>query len=394
MTSKWRKRKREEGNSSGGGGFRFTAPDLPQWKPEKDGGEFNLDFFPTTAGKKNKDAKKGEKCFEFTYFVHNNIGPKNAKRLCNLEMFGKPCFVCEYQAKKFGRIPVSERTKESKQAWARLKPQERQLFIIQDADKPKKGLHWFEYSNYAFGQHLLAKIENAKKPRDQKIRDNFADPKKGATLQITGIKKPAGDGHYVEMSGINFVPRTEPLDSKLVKKALGICLDDLFKPEDYKEVKKLFLGATKDEDEDEEEDDEKDWEEEDEDEDSDDDEDEGDSDDDEDDEDSEDDSEDEDSDDDKDSDDDDEDEDSDDDESDDEVEVGDTVKFKKKGKRRSGVVKKIKNGVAKVKVKGMDDLVSIDLDLCKKEEDDSDEDDSDEDEDSDDEPRRKKKRRK
>lgn len=370
MTSRWRENNKNRGSGSGPR-HRFKLPEIPQWKPPEDGGEFNLDFYPTTAGKHNKDADKGERCFQYTYYVHKNIGPKNDDRLCNLEMFGKPCFVCEFQAKKFGRIPVSERTKESKAAWAALKAKERQIFVLQDADKPKKGLQWFDCSTFAFGQHLLAKIDNAKKPSDQKIRDNFADPKKGSTLQVTGIKKPAGSGHFIDMSGISFMPRSEPLPKKLVAQALEIVIDDWFKPEDYKEVKNLFLGASKekdDEEEDEEEDDEKDWEKEDEDED-------------------------------EDSDDDDDDEDSDDDDDDDEeeeeedgeseVEVGDTVKFKKKGKRRSGVVKKIKNGVAKVRVKGEDDLVSIDLDLCEKEEEESDDED---DEDEDDEPRKKKRK--
>jgi len=241
------RRKRE--HKGAGGGFAYSPPELPQFKgkPEEN---YSLDFIPFTAGKNNPFAKKGELYYERTYHQHPNVGPGRDKVICNLETFKEPCYICEYRAKKCN-VPPDERTKESKAAYSALMPKQRQVFLVRDRAQMKKGLQFWDESWHLFGKFLDNKLKTAKGSQ-RAIRDNFAEPDSGAALVVVGVEKAVDTGKCTEYSDITFEPRSKPLKEDLLEAAP--CLDDLFTPVDYDEVKKLFLagiGDEKDEDEEE-----------------------------------------------------------------------------------------------------------------------------------------------
>jgi hypothetical protein len=139
--------------------------------------------------------------------------------------------------------------------FGRLLPKQREAFLVRDRTEKKKGRQLWECSFHLFGKYLYNKIDTAR-GADKKARENFADPKVGSTLEITGVEKKTGDGGgaFLEFSDIQFKPRKEPLPPELVKGAP--CVDEFVVLEDYKKVKESFLATQKSEDDEEEKEDE------------------------------------------------------------------------------------------------------------------------------------------
>lgn len=248
-----RRRREHKGT---GGGFAYSPPDLPQFKPKKPE-ELRIDVIPFVAGKNNPFAPKaGELYFERTYYQHPNIGPSRAKVFCNLEMFRKPCYVCEVRA-KMGRKPAPPegRSAAEKKAFNDLLPKQRQVFLVRDRSEMKKGLQFFDESWHLLGKFLDNKLNTAK-GKIKKVREAFAEPDGGSTLVLSPIEKPVGEtgGKCLEFSDIQFEPREKPIKQELLDQASEVNLDSLFTtPADYEEVKALFQQAAPDDDEDEDE---------------------------------------------------------------------------------------------------------------------------------------------
>lgn len=224
-----------------GGKLAIRMPQLPLFKP-KAGEAYNLDFVPFKAGKGNPHADKGEPYFERTYYTHPGVGPNRDTVICNAKTHNEECFVCEYRG-KLGRKP--DQSPEMKEMARMLYPKERQLFLVRDRGEMKKGLQLWEYSFHLFGKALDNKINSAK-GEQKKVRQNFAEPDEGCTLEVTGVEKAVGEGgKCVDFADIQFQERKAPLKQELLDQA--ICLDDLIPKADYDKVKKLFLQSAPDE---------------------------------------------------------------------------------------------------------------------------------------------------
>jgi hypothetical protein len=227
--------------------------DLPMVNVGKKACTKLFDFIPWKAGKGNTAADQGEYTFVREYYVHAQVGPNQDTFGCNAKNFNKPCYVCEWRNKNLGNKP--DPTDEEKKMFGRLLPKQREAFLVRDRTEKKKGRQLWECSFHLFGKYLYNKIDTAR-GADKKARENFADPKVGSTLEITGVEKKTGDGGgaFLEFSDIQFKPRKEPLPPELVKGAP--CVDEFVVLEDYKKVKESFLATQKSEDDEEEKEDE------------------------------------------------------------------------------------------------------------------------------------------
>jgi hypothetical protein len=365
----------------------ITLPDgVSGFRFEKKGWK-NLDIIEYKVGEGNPDAKKGEKFFCRTFWVHSPIGPDNKAYVCSKKTFNKKCAVCDHRAE------LAQDPDNDPDVVKALKPKQRELFAVIDPDDKDKGVQVFEVQNYYFGKQLKEAFEAAES--DGIDFEKFANPKKGMTC-----KCKVGENSYQGRTSL----LAERIDLKKRKEQYDDlepddvpCLDELLKPMKYDKLKALLMQEGDEEDEDDDDEDLEDEDLDDEDEDSDDDEEDEDdepkkkkkgktkksskkkkskSDDDEEEEDEDEDEEEE-----EDEDEDEEDEDSDEDES--EVSVGDTVSFTYKGKKHTGKVKRKNGGLVHVKCKDRVDPYVIDVEEL---ETDSDDDDEDEDE----KPRKKK----
>lgn len=242
--------KRQATEHKRGGKIPLRVPStLPQLQVGKEARTLVLDFVCWKAGKGNPHCPKGEAAFERTYFCHAKIGPAGDTVICNAKTFNKACPVCEYR-NKLQQDPTPDEAK--KKLISSLWPKERQVFLVVNREDKKKGVQLWEYSFKLFGEQLNNKINNARSRSEKKIREEFADPKVGSTLILTGLQKSGGGYTFVEFSDIEFKPRKKPLDSKVARG--NPCVDDMIVPEDYKKLKELFFQNVKAEDDEDEED--------------------------------------------------------------------------------------------------------------------------------------------
>jgi hypothetical protein len=314
---------------------------------EKEGTK-KVDVVEYVVGKHNPNADKGERYFELTFFIHKGLGPDNEWHLCPKKTFGKPCPVCQHRT-KMGRNPDADEDEVDALKW-----NERQLFAIVDPKKKKDGVQVMDKSFHLFGKELDAAIRKYKKKHGEDAADKFASPDDGLSVLCEVEEKTFKKGTFTNVKSAKLVERAEQYDEDLIEEVP--CLDKLLVETPYEELKQLFDQSGDDDDD--EDDDDTDTDDDDDDSESDEDDDDGEEDDDDDD-DTDDDSDDEDEEDDS-------DDDDDDDEEEDEVEVkkGDTVSFTYKGKKRTGVVKRVKDGMAHVKVEGRSDAYAVDPDDC------------------------------
>lgn len=352
---------------------------------EKEGSK-KIDIIEYVVGKGNPEADKGDRYFERTFYVHKGIGPDNETHLCPKKTFGKPCPVCKHRT-KMGRDPDADDDTTDE-----LKPKERQLFVVMQPKKKKAGIQILDKSYHLFGKELDLAIRKAKKKHGEEAADKFASPDEGMSVLCEVEEKSYKKANYTNVKMAKLVERDEQYDEDLIEQVP--CLDKLLVETPYEELKQLFDQSGDDADDDDDEDDDSDSGDDDDDSDDDDgdDDDENSDDADDDDDDMEDDETDEDKEDDSDDDDDDDDDDGDEEDEDPDVHKGDTVKFTYKGKKRTGVVKRIRDGLAYVKEEGRSDAYAVDPDDLIVVQDDEDEayDEDDEDE----KPKRRKKGKK
>ena len=230
------------------GGFESPALKLPEgatlFKPKADK-PARIDIIPYMVGEGNPNSDKGELHFERTYYVHKNVGIKNASYVCLQATCNKPCPICEYQTK----LRQSEDADPDviKSLW----PQKRQLFNMIDLDSKDKKVQLWETAYNNFGKALRSKLENADEGDGW---ENFAELAEGLTLKIGFEEVSFGKNSktYVAVETIDFKARKEQYEEDILESTF--CLDDIVNLFEYDELKKIFLqAADKDEEADEEE---------------------------------------------------------------------------------------------------------------------------------------------
>lgn len=235
-----------EARSSG----NFTSLNIPDgmklFKPKK--GKYTLDLLPYTVGEGNPHAKEGQKYFERTYWVHGFcIGPNNESHICLAKNFGKKCPACEHRESLMTEPDADKKTIQ------KLRPKQRQLFLVRDQEDSPDEVQLFDSSYSNFGEMLDEAINDP----DHKgaMKDFYRPDADGKSLRCGFKEATAESFKFIECSSIAFKDRSKPLGKELLKDLP--CLDELLKPLSYKEFVKLMEGGgTEKDDDDEDEDDE------------------------------------------------------------------------------------------------------------------------------------------
>lgn len=234
----------------GGGKTVFKLPEnIKVFNPKKPC-VVRFDIIPFPAGKGNRFAGEGELYFEKTVFVHAQVGPNKAPKVCNERTFGKPCAICEHRKQLQKDADVEEEVIKS------LYPKERQGFniLLHEDGGQEKELMFMEMAYWNFGKTLNMKIAGADKDEDGNGEyDFFADPEIGLTLRVSFIEDSMGKGSYIRAGDIEFKERRKPITEDILEQAIP--LDECIVPENYKELSQLFMQTNEAEEEDEDTDD-------------------------------------------------------------------------------------------------------------------------------------------
>ena len=203
-------------------------------------GKNRINIIPYVIKTKNHPlVKKGEfsvgdSDYVMDFFIHKSVGPTESSVLCLKSTFGKPCPVCELQAKL---------RKEGKEDEAKaLKPSRRVAYNIEDTKEPGK-LKVFETSHYLFEKEL---IDEARDDEENGFVD-FADPEEGKEVKFRASKTSQGGYEFLEFKSFGFEDRDEKISSKLLKQAISF--DEILTIPTYEEVEKILYGAEDSEDE-------------------------------------------------------------------------------------------------------------------------------------------------
>ena len=197
-------------------------------------GKNRINIIPYVIKTKNHPlVKKGEfsvgdSDYVMDFFIHKSVGPTESSVLCLKSTFGKPCPVCELQAKL---------RKEGKEDEAKaLKPSRRVAYNIEDTKEPGK-LKVFETSHYLFEKEL---IDEARDDEENGFVD-FADPEEGKEVKFRASKTSQGGYEFLEFKSFGFEDRDEKISSKLLKQAISF--DEILTIPTYEEVEKILYGA-------------------------------------------------------------------------------------------------------------------------------------------------------
>ena len=93
--------------------------------------------------------------YKFEIPCHRGVGPNNEWWLCNFELFGKPCVMCEQKFAEFDK-PKAEQNED---IWRPLLASWRDFYNVYDYNNPEKDIHPFEISYAHFEEALLEAIE-------------------------------------------------------------------------------------------------------------------------------------------------------------------------------------------------------------------------------------------
>ncbi len=247
-------RKQAEEHKSGFDNTALAIPEGTSFFSVKKEGAIRLDIIPFVFQEGNPYAKgdAGEDLhWERTYWVHRGVGADENSYCCLKKTFGKACPICDHRAKLVKDPDADEDLVKD------LAPKERQIWAVvdQSIEGKKKGIQIWDVSYHLFGKFLNEKIKMAD---DDDKYEYFADPEEGSTLKIGASEKSFGGRTFFEFSNIEFKPRKEPLDAKLLDACP--CLDELPKEVGYRELKDIFLQTSangKDEDDEDEDEDDK-----------------------------------------------------------------------------------------------------------------------------------------
>lgn len=209
----------------------------------KKAGTYKLDFMPYEVTEHHPKVKsgelwKGDLNWEFTYHIHNNIGPSERKYVCLAETFGEPCPICEHRNAKM----KAGMSREDARPWAASKRQLFNVIDVTDQEGANKGVQIFDYSYFLFGEKLKKKVDHADPDEDY---DLFMTLDKGMTLKLGFDKSPKGD--WYECVDIEFRPRKRPYDEDILKETYD--LFTIVKKTPYAELKRIFDQEPSDTDE-------------------------------------------------------------------------------------------------------------------------------------------------
>jgi hypothetical protein len=225
----------------------IKPPDGMSFFQPKKPGVYRIDIMPYVVGKGNPHAEEGNLHYERTYWTYAFIGPTNATYVAPGMTFKKKDPIAEYTAK------LQQQPGYDKELVKKLRPKERQLFIIKDYDDAEKGYQLWDISYHLFGKHLNEKIKSCDK-EDAERYDMFFHPLKGLLVRVAAKEETLPGRTYLEFSDIEFKKRPEQYSSDVVDEMP--CLDDLLIEKSYKELKDIFFQTPADEDDEDEDEDE------------------------------------------------------------------------------------------------------------------------------------------
>lgn len=206
-------------------GSYLKVPNSTNWFNPQDK-TYLLNFIPfIIKDPNNKNGEVGEDWYERTYFTHTQVGAEEKTYVCPAKTIGKPCPLCESRA-----ALIKESYDQNKDEIKDLRPSERQIFNVENADK-EDGLKLMDISTFGFGESL-----------DKELREGldeysgFAQLKDGYTLKVR-FDKTSFD-NFFKADRIDFIKREEYDESVLED---VVCLDEVLVILPYKELEKIFL---------------------------------------------------------------------------------------------------------------------------------------------------------
>jgi hypothetical protein len=214
------------------GKFKTIFDSLPSdriWKCSE--GEHSLDFIPYIAGPNDPNTKEGEWTYNLDVFVHRGVGVNEDEYLCLNLNYGKPCPICEYQAKLQREENFDEEEVRS------LRPTRRVIYNIWCHDNNKeenRGVLVFNSSQYRFAAPLT---EQSKKKKGGGYI-YFADPDEG---KIVSFRRVGMGPRNTQFLAFSFEDREEPIPDEILDQA--ICLDRMLHIPTYEEVKRAFFAG-------------------------------------------------------------------------------------------------------------------------------------------------------
>lgn len=208
-------------------------------------GSHSFDIIPFKASSKNnplvaeKEISIGDEVPFMSFFIHKNIGPQQKAVICPGSV-GKACPICE-EADKWKR----EKGWDSKEYKA-LKPTQRIIFNLIDADDDDEKVMLFESSHFLFAKELL---DEAKAQADKKgmslVEFDFAgviDPANAKTVSFRSTTEKGPTGDYFKYKSFSFEER-----QKKHKKALPFPIDSCMIIKSYEDLDAMFHGETEEE---------------------------------------------------------------------------------------------------------------------------------------------------
>ncbi len=222
------------------------AVSLPQglsvFKPRKSGTmRLNIIPFWVTENRERyteqlRRSKKAGLLFPHRIFwLHYGIGVNNEPFVCLSKTFGKKCPICEEQ-KKYLEKPDNESKKTAQQ----LKPKERQLWLVQDADEVHKGIQLWEVSIHNFGVHLVDYLEGFRNPKDKQKHANYYRIADGLVINVNCKEESAGDRAYTDFQVHSMSDREDALEEEILDH--GYDLDAMVVEETYDRLKRIYHG--------------------------------------------------------------------------------------------------------------------------------------------------------
>lgn len=230
-----------ESKDSGGGNrkgvmdWSKSNSEINFFSPQE--GRNRINIVPYTIKTKNHPLVKrgeleiGDLDYVMDIFIHKNIGPSEASVLCLKNTYGKPCPICELQAK----LKKEGKEKEANE----LKASRRVFYNIEDLKEPGK-LKIFETSHYLFEKEL---IDEARDDEEGGFID-FADVDEGKEIKFRASEVQKGNMKYKEFKSFSFEDRDEKLSEDLIESAVSF--DEIIRIPTYEESEKILYGVDED----------------------------------------------------------------------------------------------------------------------------------------------------
>ena len=202
---------------------------------------YGIDFLPHIVGKRNPNKKKGEVHFECTMWVHPRLGPEGQPFTCNRKSIGpkEKCAACSRRA-MLAKKSTGDEDDPYKDEIDALKPQQRQLFYIKLAKKPKITYivdQAYFGKGFGFGEFINETLDAMKKG-DKRL--NFFHLEGGFTANIRMKGSKFLGRTFYRPTNIEFVKRENDYEESLLDELPA--LDSLIIPADQDELKEAIEG--------------------------------------------------------------------------------------------------------------------------------------------------------